>query len=96
LECDPHTDPAVPGIKENIMSMTRDEAIKHFALGRFDGKTIAQAFELAPPAVRNGLHPKDHNWIKRYADVPAWDACQRLHARGEANQEGVVDLACAA
>ena len=78
------------------MSMTRDEAIKYFAMRRFEGKTIAQAMELAPVAVDLALHPKDHAWIERHADVPAWDACQRLHARGEANQEGVVDIARAA
>jgi hypothetical protein len=75
------------------MSMTRSESIKYFSLGRFDGKTIAQALELAPPAVRHGLHPKDHDWIRRHADVSAWDACQRLHARGEANPEGDCEIA---
>lgn len=74
------------------MSMTRDEAIKHFALGRFDSKTIAQALELSPLAVHTGLHPKDHDWIKRHADVPAWEACQRLHARGEANPDGSCEI----
>ena len=74
------------------MSMTRTEAIKYFSLGRFEGKTITQALELAPSAVQNGLHPKDHAWIKRHSDVPAWDACQRLHARGEANPEGICEI----
>jgi hypothetical protein len=96
LECSPHTDPAVPGIKEIIMSMTRTEAIKYFALSRFEGKTIAQALELAPIAVGLALHPKDHAWIERHPYTSAWDACQRLQARGLANPEGVVDIACAA
>lgn len=74
------------------MSMTRDEAIKHFALGRLADKTVAQALELAPASVRHGLHQKDLDWIKRHADVPAWDACQRLHARGEANPDGVCEI----
>jgi hypothetical protein len=45
------------------------------------------------PAVQAGLHPKDHDWIKRHADVPAWDACQHLQARGLANPKVVCEIA---
>jgi hypothetical protein len=75
------------------VSMTRTEAIKYFALSRFEDKTIAQAMELAPIAVDLALHPKDHAWIERHPYTSAWDACQRLQARGLANPEGVVDIA---
>jgi hypothetical protein len=85
--------PGGTGTKEITVSMTRTKAIKYFALSRFDGKTIAQAVELAPIAVGLALHPKDHAWIERHPYTSAWGACQRLQARGLANPEGVVDIA---
>lgn len=75
------------------MSMTRTESIKYFALQRFAGKSIEQALDLAPAAVRHGLHSKDLDWIKRHADLPAWDASQRLLARGHANPDGACEIA---
>lgn len=70
------------------MSMTRDEAIKHFSYEKYAGSTIAQALASAPAAVRNGLHAKDHAWIASHPEIDAYEALQCLHARGLANPPG--------
>ena len=71
------------------MSMTRDEAIKHFHCQKYAGLTIAQALALAPAAVHNGLHAKDHAWIAAHPEVDAYEAMQRLHARSLSSPDGL-------
>ena len=70
------------------MSMTRDEAIGHFHYKKYAGKSIQQALQSAPGAVRAGLHAKDLIWIDMHPDMDAYEAMQCLHARGLANPEG--------
>lgn len=70
------------------MSMTRNEAIKHFHYAKYTGLNIVQALAQAPRAVHNGLHAKDHAWIAAHPQVDAYEAMQRLYARGLANPDG--------
>lgn len=74
------------------MSMTRDEAIKHFHYAKYIGLTITQALTKAPAAVHNGLHTKDHAWIAAHPDLDAYEAMQHLHARSLANQDGMCTV----
>lgn len=70
------------------MSMSRNAAIQHFTARKYAGLTIAQAYEAAPPAARNGLAIEDAHWIKRFPEVPASEAVKRLVIRSRANPEG--------
>lgn len=74
------------------MSMTRTESIKHFHYAKYTGMTIAQALSQAPVAVNNGLHAKDHSWVAANPDLDAYEAVQRLHARGAANPDGTCTV----
>jgi hypothetical protein len=72
------------------MSAARQDAINHFGARKYAKMTIGQAFEAAPAAVRNGLHPQDHDWIKRFSEVPAREAGARLAVRSRGNPDGVI------
>ena len=69
--------------------MTRAEAIQHFSVRKYADTTIREAFDAAPAAVRNGLAAQDHQWIKRFGDVPAHKAGERLAIRSRANPDGL-------
>ncbi len=71
------------------MSMTRDAAIQHFLARKYASMTIAEAYEAAALAARNGLAAADVQWIKRFGSVPARDAVKRLVIRSIANPDGV-------
>lgn len=71
------------------MSMTRSEAIKHFGLRSKSTKTAIEHLASAPESVRNGLHPQDLAWIKRFGQVPAVEAARRLAIRSAANPDGL-------
>ena len=71
------------------MSAARHDAIKHFSVRKYAEMTIREAFEAAPVAVRNGLAAQDHQWIKRFGDVPAHKARERLAIRSRANPDGL-------
>ena len=71
------------------MSAARHDAIKHFGARKYADMTIREAFEAAPVAVRNGLAAQDHQWIKRFGDVPAHKARERLAIRSRANPDGL-------
>lgn len=75
------------------MSMTRAEAIKHFSARKYAGMTISAAFDACSQAVRNGLAEKDHQWIKRFPDVPAHEAGARLAVRNIQNPDGTISVA---
>lgn len=75
------------------MSMERHEAIKHFSARKYAGMTIGEAFAACPQAVRNGLAAEDHQWVKRFPDVPAHDAGARLAARNRQNPDGTISVA---
>ena len=53
------------------MSMTRNAAISHFSARKYAGMSIGESFKRAPEAVKNGLHPKDIQWIHRFGYVSA-------------------------
>lgn len=71
------------------MSMTRAEAIKHFSVRKYAEISIREAFDAAPAAARNGLAAADHQWIKRFGDVPAHKAAERLAIRSRGNPDGL-------
>jgi hypothetical protein len=71
------------------VSAARHDAIKHFGARKYAEMTIREAFEAAPAAVRNGLAAQDHQWIKRFGDVPAHKAGERLAIRSRANPDGL-------
>jgi len=72
------------------MSMTRDEAIRHFGVRKYAGVTVCEALALAPSAVRNGLHPADITWVSKYKDVDSNSAVARLMARHLGNPDGLI------
>jgi hypothetical protein len=73
------------------MSSSRSDAIKHIGSARaYKRMSISQALEAAPAAVRNALDQADILWVKRFPEVPAREAAERLAMRSRDNPDGII------